>query len=113
VADLSRVWIQAAVDEDDLQLLPVAQAHKTDMDIVRPAGIATTRGFPNEEFRGGLSFIYPHVDEQTRTVTVRFEIDNPQHKLRPGSTATVKLQVAPREINSLATLQESERSAAL
>jgi membrane fusion protein, copper/silver efflux system len=112
VADLSRVWIQAAVYEDDLQFLPVAQSHKTDMDIAGPEVIATTRAFPNEEFRGRLSFIYPHIDEQTRTVTVRFEIENPQHKLRPGSTATVKLQVAPQEIKSLAAFQDSEPSAA-
>ncbi|HZL88457.1 MAG TPA: efflux RND transporter periplasmic adaptor subunit [Pirellulaceae bacterium] len=113
VADLSSVWIQAAVYEDDLQFLPVAQAHKTDMDIAGPEVIATTRAFPNEEFRGRLSFIHPHIDEQTRTVTVRFEIENPQHKLRPGSTATVRLQVAPQEIKSLAAFQDNERSAAM
>jgi Cu(I)/Ag(I) efflux system membrane fusion protein len=112
VADLSRVWIQAAVYEDDLQFLPLAQAHKTDMDVAGPEVVATTRAFPNEEFRGRLSFIYPHVDEQTRTVTVRFEIENPQHKLRPGSTATVKLQVAPQEIKSLAALTQDKESAA-
>ena len=50
---------------------------------------ATTRAFPNEPFHGKLAFIYPHVDQDTRTVTVRFELDNPGHKLRPGSTADV------------------------
>ena len=38
---------------------------------------ATTRAFPNEAFHGKLAFIYPHVDQDTRTVTVRFELDNP------------------------------------
>jgi Cu(I)/Ag(I) efflux system membrane fusion protein len=57
-----------------------------------------TRAFPNEEFHGKLTFIYPHVDQETRTVTVRLELPNPDHKLRPGSTATVKLAVKPRDM---------------
>lgn len=113
VADLSSVWIQAAVYEDDLQFLPAAQAHKSDMENAGPEVIATTRAFPNEEFRGRLSFVYPHVDEETRTVTVRFEVSNPQHKLRPGSTATVKLQIAPQELQSLAEFQDDENAASM
>ena len=112
VADLSSVWIQAAVYEDDLQFLPSAQAHKRDMEVAGPEVIATTRAFPNEEFRGRLSFIYPHVDEQTRTVTVRFEIDNPQHKLRPGATATIRLKVAPQDVQSLSSLAGDPQAAA-
>jgi len=33
---------------------------------------------------------------------VRFEIENPQHKLRPGGTATVKLLVSPQKIAAVA-----------
>jgi hypothetical protein len=62
---------------------------------------ATTRAYSDEEFQGFLTFIYPHVDQQTRTVTVRFELDNPGHRLRPGTTATVKIKVPPREIRAL------------
>ena len=113
LADLSSVWIQAAVYEDDLQFLPSAQLHKSEMESTGPEVIATTRAFPNEEFRGRLSFIYPHVDEETRTVTVRFEVVNPQHKLRPGSTATVMLEIAPQELKSLAGLQDDEHAAAM
>src|SRR6185503_3683187 len=86
LADLSTVWIQAQVYEDDLAMLP-AENHKgaamrrpTEMDVT-----AKTRAFPNEEFHGKLAFVYPHVDSDTRTVTVRFELNNPGHKLRPGS----------------------------
>src|SRR5207245_806025 len=38
------------------------------------------------------------------TLSVRFEIDNPEHKLRPGSTATVRLLVPPQKITSLTTV---------
>jgi membrane fusion protein, copper/silver efflux system len=107
VADLSIVWIQAQIYEDDLTLLPVN--HEGDVDADDPASAtdvtAVTRAFPNEEFHGKLTFIYPHVDQETRTVTVRFELPNPDHKLRPGSTATVKLAVQPRDMPLFAELR--------
>ena len=103
VADLSSVWVLAQIYEEDLAFLPLEQAHKHDAQGGDPdlAVVATTRALPNEDFRGRLSFIYPHVDQDTRTVAVRFEIDNPGHKLRPGMTAAVKLQVPPRDVSAL------------
>ncbi|HWB09488.1 MAG TPA: efflux RND transporter periplasmic adaptor subunit [Pirellulales bacterium] len=114
VADLSSVWIQAQVYEEDFPFLPQAQIHKPlpaeshDGMIVT----ATSRAFPNEPFLGTLSFVYPHVDEATRTVTIRCELKNPEHKLRPGTTATVTLEVPPRELEMLqrAAVDDRERS---
>ena len=73
VADLSTVWIQAQVYEDDFPFLPQAQSHKPLPAESRDGMIvtATTRAFPNEPFLGTLSFVYPHVDEATRSVTIR------------------------------------------
>lgn len=104
VADLATVWIQAQIYEDDLAFLPSEQIHnKKALFGEEPLFVtATTRAFPNEEFQGLLKFIYPHVDQQTRSVTVRFELDNPGHKLRPGTTTTVRLKIPPRDIPSLA-----------
>jgi Cu(I)/Ag(I) efflux system membrane fusion protein len=102
VADLSTVWIQAQIYEDDLALLPANSgpaAHN-------PAGLlvnATTRSLPGETFQGKLSFIYPHVDQDSRTITVRFELDNPDHKLRPGGTAEVTIKISPKDVPALAT----------
>jgi hypothetical protein len=62
---------------------------------------ATTRAFPDEPFQGTLAFIYPHVDQDTRTVTVRCELNNPGHKLRPGTTATIRLNVAAKDLSTL------------
>ena len=103
VADLSSVWIQAQVYEDDFPFLPQAQSHKPLPAESREGMLvtATSRAFPNEPFLGTLSFIYPHVDEATRTVTIRCELKNPEHKLRPGTTATVTLEVPPRELEML------------
>ena len=99
IADLSTVWIQAQVYEDDLEFLPADQSHKPiENEEDRLPVVATTRGFADEPFYGTLAFIYPHVDEATRTVSVRFELDNPGHKLRPGSTATVTIKVPPNKL---------------
>jgi Cu(I)/Ag(I) efflux system membrane fusion protein len=112
VADLSTVWIQSQVYEDDLGVLPIGYEHGTPTP--RSSGLevtATTRAFPNEPFRGKLAFVYPHVDQDTRTVTVRFEVDNPGHRLRPGSTATVALKVLPQDIRALSAAARDERGA--
>jgi multidrug efflux pump subunit AcrA (membrane-fusion protein) len=82
VADLSTVWIEAQVYEDEVAFLhaglPVS---------------ATTKAFPNRAFQGKLAFVHPHLDIATRTLKVRFDVDNPFHDLRPGMYATVKLEV--------------------
>jgi Cu/Ag efflux protein CusF len=112
VADLSTVWIQAQIYEDDIPFLPATRdGGPVDADGVEV--IATTRAFPNEEFHGKLTFIYPHVDEETRTVTVRFELANKDHKLRPGSTATVTLKVKPLDLPLFGAGGESERKSAI
>ena len=103
VADLSSVWIQAQVYEDDLPFLPTEQ-HETISSEQELTVVATTRAYPNEEFHGKLTFIYPHVDQNTRTMTVRTEVANDdQQHLVPGITATVGLQIEPRSIPSLAS----------
>lgn len=116
VADLSKVWIQAQVYEDDLVFLPAEQAHKHDVNWTGgPAVTVITRSYPDEPFHGTITFIYPHVDQDTRTVTVRCEVDNPGHKLRPGATATVQIKVAVGNITAVvaATVGDAQRAAKL
>lgn len=101
IADLSTVWIQGQVYEDDIVFLPVDETESPHEERTEPKHIpviATTRAFPNEAFLGELAFVYPHVDQNTRTVVVRFEVKNPGHKLRPGTTATVTLTVLPKDV---------------
>jgi Cu(I)/Ag(I) efflux system membrane fusion protein len=101
LADLSTVWIQAQVYEDDLAFLP-ASRHDQGKPQGEPLAVtATTRAFPDEPFRGTLAFVYPHADQATRTVTVRFEMTNPDCKLRPGTTATVTLEVSPARLAAI------------
>ncbi len=94
VADLANVWVQAQLYEDDIAFLPAGghdpKTGKPDFDL--PVA-ATTRAFPGKPFTGTLSFLFPHVDAETRTLTVRFTVPNKDHELRPGMTATVTLKL--------------------
>ncbi len=113
VADLSTVWVQAQVYEHDMEFLPLDQQHPGDLRQDSEIDVAaTTRAFANEVFHGKLNFVYPHVDQSTRTVTIRCELNNPGHKLRPGSTATVTLTVLPKAVASLvaATADDAEQA---
>jgi RND family efflux transporter MFP subunit len=93
VVDLSKVWIEAQVYESDVPFLKVG----------RPVR-ATARTLPNKVFDGKLSFLHPHLDQATRTLRVRFDIDNPDHEsrpeisLRPGDYATVTIDIPAAEL---------------
>ena len=98
VADLSTVWIEAQVFEDELSFL------KKDLVVH-----AYPKAYPNQEFTGTLTFIHPHLDADTRTLKVRFDVDNPGHLLRPGMYATVKLDVPASQLSAAdARLEERE-----
>jgi Cu(I)/Ag(I) efflux system membrane fusion protein len=96
VADLTTVWVQAQLYEDDLAFLPAGgHGPKTGTpDFALPI-TATARAFPGKVFDGTLSFLFPHVDAETRTLTVRFDLPNEDHELRPGMSATVTLHLTP------------------
>src|SRR5262249_43310159 len=82
-----------------------AQVYEADQGMLHEGQTvsATTLALPNEVFTGKLTFIYPHLDESTRTLTARFELPNPGHKLRPGMYATVRIEVAPTDLNLVAS----------
>jgi Cu(I)/Ag(I) efflux system membrane fusion protein len=90
VADLDTIWIEAQVYEAEQALLQEGQPVT-----------ATTLGVPNQVFEGRLDFVYPHLDESSRTLTARFHMPNLGHKLRPGMYATVKIRVPPFRIDAL------------
>jgi len=71
IADLSRVWIEADVSEKDLGKLTIGA----------PATV-TVSSFPDESFKGKVSYVSSIFDKETRTVKARIELPNPDRKLR-------------------------------
>ncbi|WP_406701070.1 efflux RND transporter periplasmic adaptor subunit [Singulisphaera sp. Ch08] len=79
IADLSHVWVQAQVYENQFSALKLGQAVE-----------ASVEAYPGETFRGKVAFIAPALNSQTRTVDVRYDLENADYRLRPGMFATVK-----------------------
>jgi len=83
VADLSVVWVEADVYEQEMAHVRVGQPATVRLD-----------AYPAESFAGRAIYIYPFVEENTRTVKVRFQFANRAGGLKPGMYATVELQTA-------------------
>jgi multidrug efflux pump subunit AcrA (membrane-fusion protein) len=81
LADLSIVWVQSQIYEQDLALLKLGQEAEVSLSYL-----------PDREFSGRVTYIYPTVDEKTRTARVRMEFHNPGFFLKPGMFATVALR---------------------
>jgi RND family efflux transporter MFP subunit len=80
IADLSVVWVEADVYEDEMSLVKVGNRATVTLD-----------AYPDERFTGRVVYIYPFVDEKTRTNKVRYEFANPDGRLKPGMFATVDM----------------------
>src|SRR3989442_11911159 len=57
---------------------------------VTPATIIVD-AVPGRTFQGRVTFIYPQLDEKTRTLTARVQVANAAGTLRPGMYATAAL----------------------
>ena len=54
--------------------------------------------WPGRSWNGTVTYIYPSVDEKTRTVKVRAEVDNPKGELKPEMFADVTIHARPRTV---------------
>jgi Cu(I)/Ag(I) efflux system membrane fusion protein len=82
LADLSNVWIYLDVYEKDIRFILMNH----------PVQI-TTEVYPNEKFRGKVTFIDPVINNETRTVRVRSEFANPNGKLKPQMYVKAQIHV--------------------
>ncbi|HUJ10372.1 MAG TPA: efflux RND transporter periplasmic adaptor subunit [Verrucomicrobiae bacterium] len=80
ISNLRRVWCIASVGEDDSAAVHVGQ----------PAAVRVL-AYPSETFTGAVVLAGQAVDEATRTIEARIDVDNPDGKLKPGMFATVFL----------------------
>jgi len=80
LADLGVVWVFAQVYEQDLPYVQLGQE-------------ATVKlaSLPDRQFRGRVTYVYPNVDEKTRTARVRLEFENPGYFLKPGMFVSVQI----------------------
>ncbi|HSG09350.1 MAG TPA: efflux RND transporter periplasmic adaptor subunit [Longimicrobiales bacterium] len=86
VADLSRVWLEADVFEKDMASVQVGQG-----------ALVNFEAYPGRAFTGRVTYVYPTVSMQSRTVRVRVELPNADGDLKPGMYAGLNLTVPPTQ----------------
>lgn len=82
IADLSHLWLRGYVYESELPLIQVGQ------DAVLNFSYLNNQSLPAK-----ITFIYPHIESQTRRGEIRLELDNPKHEIRPDMWANVEIEL--------------------
>ena len=82
VSDLSTIWANADIYEYEVPLVRVGQDVELELSY-----------YAGRKRHGRISYIYPNVDPQTRTVKVRIELSNPDFELKPQMFANVQLAI--------------------
>lgn len=72
VADLSNLWNISEINENEINMVRIGG--KVNLSL---------QAYPGEVFTGTISFIYPVVNSQTRTIKVRSDFSNIKGRLRP------------------------------
>jgi membrane fusion protein, copper/silver efflux system len=72
VAELSALWNISEINESDLSSIKLGSKVKLKL-----------KAYPGEEFTGKVTFIYPVVNPQTRTIKIRSEFSSQNNKLKP------------------------------
>ncbi|HXO28246.1 MAG TPA: efflux RND transporter periplasmic adaptor subunit, partial [Thermoanaerobaculia bacterium] len=83
VADLSEVWVDARLFQQDAGRVAAGDAAEVTVD-----------AYPGKVFRGRVDGLLPQVDMTTRTLPVRLVLPNPGLRLRPGMYVNVALELA-------------------
>ena len=81
LAYLRHLWLLVELFEQDLASIRLGQ----------PVSL-TMAAYPGEQFSGKVAFIYPTVNAQTRTVSVRIELRNEEGRLKPAMYGEAQLQ---------------------
>jgi multidrug efflux pump subunit AcrA (membrane-fusion protein) len=82
LADVSTVWVRADFYEYEVPEVKVG----LDAEV-------TLAALPGETLRAKVVYVYPYVNDQTRTVSVRLELPNRDGRLKPGMYANVTVGV--------------------
>jgi len=80
LADHDEVWV-------------IAEVYEPDIPFIEPGQEATVNAesLPGKKLAGRVTFIPPHLMDDTRTLPVRLELPNPNLELKPGMFVDVEL----------------------
>jgi len=92
ISDLSQVWMIAEVPERDAARLKPGIAADVQL-----------QSLPSEIFKGKVGYLYPMLNDSSRTLQVRIELPNKGNRLRPGMYANVEFTGQTHEALSVPT----------
>ena len=101
VADLDSVWVVGAIPEQMALGVRAGQA----VEITVPA-------LGGRQLSGKIVHVGDTVSPETRTVTIRTQVDNGQHELKPQMLAAMRIQGEPRQqlaVPAEAVVRENDR----
>ena len=85
IADLSEVWVLANIPEKDIPFVHTLQTSGgTHADVHLNA-------YPDETFKGRITYVGDVLDPSTRTMQLRLELPNTDGRLKPEMFASVRL----------------------
>ena len=85
LVDLSTVWVKVEVFEHQADWVETGQSAEMSLSF-----------HPGRTWEGEIAYIYPELDEKTRTLRVRLQFDNPDELLKPNMYANVRLYAGAR-----------------
>lgn len=80
IAELDRVWVLVEVFERQAAWVKPGQRAEVELDYL-----------PGERWQGTVDYVYPELDQKTRTLKVRLRFDNADEVLRPNMFARVTI----------------------
>lgn len=101
VADLGNVWVVGGLPEQAARSVQPGQA----VEIEVPALGA-------QRLQGKIVYVGDTVSPETRTVTIRTQVDNARRDLKPQMLATMRIAAAPQQVlavPSAAVVRENDR----
>lgn len=84
IADLSEIWVYADIYEFEVPWVKEGQE-----------AIMTLSYQPGKVYRGKVQYVYPYLEEKTRTIKVRLTFPNPNLDLKPGMYANIDIHTSP------------------
>jgi membrane fusion protein, copper/silver efflux system len=102
IADLSDVWVEAQLREEDAGRVALGATATLDFT-----------SYPGRPFTGRVTYIDPMLGEQARTVKARITVSNTDARLKPGMYATVVLNSSTQSALTVprsAVVQTGERA---
>jgi len=82
IADIKKVWILGDIYENELPFIKLGQKVTI-----------TSQSFPGRYYSGTISYIYPNLNLQTRSVKIRIEMENSEEILKPGMFTNIQIEV--------------------